>query len=358
MIALLVAGAAVLWVGLRAVGPEAQESREARRAETGREFRGTVLPEPMPKPEFTLTDMYGEPFDFARETAGRLTLVFFGFTNCPDICPVHMANIAAVLKDLPFEVQRQVSVVFISADPERDTPERMQAWLRAFHPSFIGLRGPIEDINDLLGELRLPPVTFGAHDERGNYSVGHAAQILAFTPDGYLRLMYPFGTRQADWAVDLLKLTSWEPPASEPGTAPPRPGQLRPSMAYAPVPVGDGPASLYLTVVNRSSTADTLVSASTWVAGVVEMHRNVQRAGSMMMERVDVAPILPGDSLVMAPGGYHLMLHDLTKTLASGDTFTVDLEFRRGGRVSVKGVVIPYSALERMLSASARQEAH
>ncbi|HSJ23766.1 MAG TPA: SCO family protein [Longimicrobiales bacterium] len=356
--ALLLAGGTVLWVGLRAVGPEAQAQRDARRAMEAREYRGAELPDPMPKPAFTLTDMYGHPFDFVAETDGRLTLLFFGFTNCPDICPVHMANIAAVLKDLPQPVQQQIRVVFISADPDRDTPEKLQQWLGVFHPSFIGLRGSIEEVNDILAELRLPPVVFGEVDERGNYSVGHAAQILAFTPDGYLRLMYPFGTRQADWAVDLLKLTSWEPPAGAPADAPPRPSQLRPSMAYVPVPAGEGPAALYITVASRAAAPDTLVGAHTRVAGRVELHGHAERDGTMIMERLDGVPVQPGDSLRLMPGGYHLMLHDLTHRLAAGDTFTVELEFRRAGRVAARSVVIPYSAVERMLSASERQEGH
>ena len=72
------------------------------------ELRGTVLPEPMPKPAFTLTTTAGAPFDFRAETHGTLTLLFFGYTHCPDICPVHMANIAAVLQKLPPPQARRV----------------------------------------------------------------------------------------------------------------------------------------------------------------------------------------------------------------------------------------------------------
>jgi protein SCO1 len=354
--ALLLAGGVVLWVGLRGVGPEARLAREARAEAQASQFRGALLPEPQPKPAVTLTDMWGQPFDFVKDTEGKLTLLFFGFTYCPDICPVHMANIAAVLKDMPAEVQRQISVVFITADPERDTPERLQQWLGAFHPSFIGLRGEIPEINALLAELKLPPVVFGEKDARGSYSVGHAAQILAFTMDGYLRLMYPFGTRQADWAVDLLKLTSWEPPATEAADAPPRTSQLRPEMAYVPVPAGEGPAALYVTVASRASSVDTLIGASTRVAGSVELHGQVHRDGTVLMQRVAGVAVQPGDSLRLEPGGHHLMLLDLTRTLAAGDTFTVDLQFSRAGRVPARAVVIPYSAVERMLNA--RRDEH
>jgi len=167
---------------------------------------GVVLVDPIPKPDFTLLDTEGQPFPFKERTAGKLTLVFFGYTHCPDVCPVHMANLAAVLNDLPHEMREQIAVVFISADPERDTPERLRQWLDAFDKRFIGLRGSLEDVNAILAELRLAPVMHGEPDEKGNYVVGHPAQILAFTPDGLLRVMYPFGTRQTDWAQDLPRL--------------------------------------------------------------------------------------------------------------------------------------------------------
>jgi cytochrome oxidase Cu insertion factor (SCO1/SenC/PrrC family)/copper(I)-binding protein len=342
---LALAGAALLWIGL------ALKTPRSGLADTGEDtgFRGGVLREPMPKPAFMLQDMHGEPFDFAERTDGRLTLLFFGFTHCPDICPVHLANLAAVLDDLPQAVRRGIQVVFVTGDPERDTPERLQQWLAAFDPGFIGLYGSVDEVNAILADLRLPPLVHGPPDERGNYSVGHPAQILAFTPDGYLRVMYPFGTRQTDWAHDLPKLAAQF--VTEPGEAP-AVSLVRASMAYVPVPASDGPAALYATVRNRARLTDTLVGATTWVAGSVELHRHTGSTGSMMMERVDAVALEPRDSLVLAPGGYHLMLFDLTKPLAAGDTFTVELLFRRSGSVPLQAVVVPYAALERMLPAA------
>jgi protein SCO1 len=349
IISLLLAGAAVLWVGLT-TDVTRMAGGENARAESG--FRGAVLPDPVPKPQFTLADTEGRLFEFARETEGRLTLLFFGFTYCPDICPVHLANIAAVLADLPVEVRRDIRVVFVTGDPERDTPERVRQWLDAFDPNFIGLVGSLAEVNVILEDLRLPPVVYGPRDARGNYSVGHSAHVLAFTPDGYLRVIYPFGTRQVDWAHDLPKLAGHEfgRDADDPG---PVASLLKPGMAYVPVPAAGGPASLYVTIANRAATADTLLGASTRVAGSVELHRSTTTAGAVMMAAVSAAPVEPGDSLRLVPGGYHLMLHDLTGSLAAGDTFTVELRFRRAGRIPVQAVVVPYSALERMLGAAA-----
>lgn len=348
VVALLLAGAAVLWVGLT-TGP----NRLAERfTDDDDGFRGAVLPEPAAKPRFTLLDTEGRPYDFAAETSGRLTLLFFGFTYCPDVCPVHLANIAAVLDDLPLDARRDIRVVFVSADPERDTPERTRQWLDAFDRSFIGLRGSLEEVNAILADLRLAPAVHGQPDARGNYTVGHPAQVLAFTPDGYLRVMYPFGTRQVDWARDLPKLLGREF-VRERGEPEPMPSPLRPGLAYVPAPAGDGPAAVYLSVGNRGPDADTLEGATARVAAIVELHRSVMSGGTMTMEPVAGVGVAAGDTLRLEPGGYHLMLRDLAAPLAPGDTFTVELRFRRGGAVPVQAVVVPYSALERMLGAAA-----
>ena len=105
------------------------------------ELRGWVIDTPVPKPDLTLTDTNGEAFDLRAETEGYLTLVFFGYTYCPDVCPVHMANLGAVFGDLIPEVRDRIKVVFVSTDPERDTPERLRSWLDNFDRSFVGLRG-------------------------------------------------------------------------------------------------------------------------------------------------------------------------------------------------------------------------
>lgn len=174
-------------------------------------YRGWTMPRPQEKVDFTLTDTEGEPFDFRAETEGYLTLLFFGYTYCPDVCPIHMANIGAVLDDFPFEVRNQIKVVFVTTDPERDTPERLRLWLDNFDASFIGLRGGRDEVNEIQIALGLPASVI-EETEGGGYLVGHSARVLAFTKDNLAHVAYPFGTRQADWAHDLPKLVDerWE----------------------------------------------------------------------------------------------------------------------------------------------------
>ncbi len=167
-------------------------------------YAGVELDRPRPKPGFVLRDTAGEPFDFRARTEGRLTLLFFGYTNCPDVCPVHMSNLAAVLQRLPAEISRQVAVVFVTTDPVRDTPERLAEWLGRIDPGFIALTGSPEAIRGAQEAAGVAPaVPDTASAPGGGYAVGHAAQVLAYTPDGLGRFVYPAGTRQKDWAHDI-----------------------------------------------------------------------------------------------------------------------------------------------------------
>ncbi|MFZ5624740.1 MAG: SCO family protein [Gemmatimonadota bacterium] len=184
-------------------------AREDREVSPGG-FVGAELTRPKPKPEFVLTDMQGRPFDFKRETDGHVTLLFFGYTHCPDVCPLHMANIAAVLEKLPTSVTRDVKVVFVTTDPARDTPERLREWLGGFSQAFIGLTGTQAQIDSAQIAAGMPPAVKETPDSTvTDYTVGHSAVVLAYTKDGLLRVLYPFGTRQQDWARDIPKLVAF-----------------------------------------------------------------------------------------------------------------------------------------------------
>jgi protein SCO1 len=175
-------------------------------------WSGTVLPEPArERPAFTLVDTDGQPFDFAAETAGRLTLVFFGYTNCPDVCPVHMATIAQALDrvDVPLDV------VFVTTDPSRDDAERIRSWLGAFDPDFIGLTGELEAIEQAQEAMGTSVAIAEPAEPDGQYLVGHTSGVFVITPDDKVRLVYPFGTRQEDWVNDLPRIAAndqWRSP--------------------------------------------------------------------------------------------------------------------------------------------------
>lgn len=201
----------VLLLGLPGCAPSEPGSRDA--------FAGTPLEAGAVLPAVILPDMDGGDFDLSRDTRGRVTLLFIGYTYCPDVCPVHLANLGAVLRDLPLEVAPEVRTVFVTADPERDTPERLKEWLGALHPDFIGLRGTREEVNALERSLGLPLSVVDPGDGESDYFVGHAGQVLAFDRDGRARLAYPWGIRQRDWRRDLPRMVrgDWPAPATAGG---------------------------------------------------------------------------------------------------------------------------------------------
>lgn len=205
-LAACVAAAALILPGCRMDAPERGAARE-REAETG--FRGRVHEDPAPRPDFVLRDARGGTFDFREETEGYLTLLFFGYTHCPDVCPIHMSSIADVQRDLGAEFGRHTKVVFVTVDPRRDTPERLVSWLGNFDPDFIGLYGDPAEIDSIQVGLGLPPAVV-PDTSAEDYMVGHGSPVVAWPADDRVRVDFPFGTRQEDWRHDLQKLAGMD----------------------------------------------------------------------------------------------------------------------------------------------------
>lgn len=164
------------------------------------ELQGAVVESATPKPSFVLTDTAGEPYDFVERTEGKLTLLYFGYLNCPDICPVHMAQIAEVFDQLP-AVARDAVVVFVSVDPDRDSPEEIRTYLDNFDSRFVGLTGTMAELESAQTAAGIPLARYVGEGE--TYTVDHAGWVIAYAPDGLNHSVYPFGTRQSQWTNDL-----------------------------------------------------------------------------------------------------------------------------------------------------------
>lgn len=173
-------------------------------------YRGGVVTPPLPKPGFVLTDTSGAPFDFRQRTEGYVTLLFFGYTYCPDQCPMHMAMLGAAMKGVPQSVRDQVKLVFVTTDPARDSPQVLRRWLDYFDRSFVGLTGTEAEIASVQNEAGVPPARrTGALN--GNYGVAHANFVIAYTKDNLAHVIYPGGVSKEDWVHDLplLIAESW-----------------------------------------------------------------------------------------------------------------------------------------------------
>ena len=176
-------------------------------------YRGGLVVPPLPKPRFTLTDTSGAPFDFWSNTQGVVTLLFFGYTSCPDECPLHVENVRLGLDKLPASARTRVQMVFVTTDPDRDTPQQLRAWLDRFDKRFIGLTGSEAEVEAAQREAGVPVARKAVRDGRA-YSVGHANFVLAYTRDNLAHVIYPGGVVQQDWAHDLPQLLNetWSGP--------------------------------------------------------------------------------------------------------------------------------------------------
>jgi protein SCO1 len=171
-------------------------------------YHGGLVSPPLPKPKFKLTDTSGSPFDFASKTQGYVTLLFFGYTHCPDICPLQMFTIAKVFKQVPADIVNQFKVVFVTTDPDRDSPQAIRSWLDHFDKRFIGLTGSDAAIEAAQLAANMPPAKKSAVRADGAYEVGHAAFVLVYTKDNLAHVIYPLGVKQEDWAHDLPQLAT------------------------------------------------------------------------------------------------------------------------------------------------------
>lgn len=168
-------------------------------------FRGTVYTEPYPPaPEIELTRDNGTSFRLS-EMRGKIVLLFFGYTSCPDVCPTTMAELKTALDEIGEEDAKNVTVVFVTVDPERDTPQRVQEYVNHFNDEFVGLSGPepeLSQIWDHYGVFR--QVVEGT--SAAGYLVDHTARVTLIDQEGHLRVSYSFETPVEDVVHDLKLL--------------------------------------------------------------------------------------------------------------------------------------------------------
>lgn len=335
-------------------------------------FRGVALSAPIAKPSIKLTDFNGRPYDLVAETRGKVTLLFFGYTHCPDVCPLHMANIAAVLRTMTAEDRARVATVFVTTDPERDTPERMREWLANFDPSFVGLTGTKEELVQAQATLGLAEATREyVNADSANYFVAHAAQVFAFARDGIAYTIYPFGIRQDDWANDLPRLVRDASGAdirrdlaaqAKAGSLNRAPDEASPmsmgglvvTQAVVAEPASQDEAAAYLTIQNDTPQEDTLVAIAADLAVRAEVHETMGEGEMRHMMAVPRLVLRARSETKLAPGGTHVMLMQLRKPLKAGESVTLYLSLARAGALEVRATVVPYSELEKALGPGAQ----
>lgn len=140
-----------------------------------------ILPKSRELPALQLTSTTGEQV-LTQELTGKWSLVFFGYTFCPDICPTTLAELRQLKRLLPEEAQENLQVLMVSVDPNRDTPEQLKLYLQYFDPEFIGLTGVLPDIQTLSNALSIPFIPGDTSKPR--YTVDHSGNLAIISPDG------------------------------------------------------------------------------------------------------------------------------------------------------------------------------
>ncbi|MFE7856097.1 SCO family protein [Streptomyces sp. NPDC057403] len=173
----------------------------------------TVLDQPFEKPDLVLTDTHGRKYDFRKETAGKPTLVYFGYTHCPDVCPTTMSNLAVAKKQLPKAEQDALRVVFVTTDPARDTPAELGKWLKGIDPAFVGLTGDFSTIQAGARTLGISIEPTHKDKKTGKTVSVHGTQVIAFSPKtnaGYV--LYGEDASVDDYTKDLPKIVKGQNP--------------------------------------------------------------------------------------------------------------------------------------------------
>jgi protein SCO1/2 len=164
-------------------------------------FLGTTYAEPYPPaPEFALTRTDGTSFQLS-EMRGRIVLLFFGYTSCPDVCPTTLAELNQAIGQLGKDADK-VQVVFVTVDPERDTPERVQEYVNHFNSNFIGLSGAEEELTKIWNDYGVYREIVEGTSALG-YLVNHTARVTLIDADGSLRISFSFEMPVDDIVHDL-----------------------------------------------------------------------------------------------------------------------------------------------------------
>ena len=165
------------------------------------QLNGVILQANGPVPDFTLTNQEGVATSLS-DFRGDIVMLYFGYTYCPDVCPITLSVLDKAINDLPTRHQDDIQVIMVSVDPERDSPDVLDKYLDYFNPDFVGLTGTVEEV-----ELAASPmgVYFAKRevDSAAGYFVDHTASVAVVDKEGNIRLLYPYETPAEDITADL-----------------------------------------------------------------------------------------------------------------------------------------------------------
>lgn len=188
-VGLLIGG---LWIYRAYIGPPA--------------LRGVAIESPRPAYDFELLGGGDQPVHLSAYR-GKVVALYFGYTFCPDVCPKTLSDLTAALKEIGTQAEN-VQVIFISIDPERDTPDRTDSYAKAFNPTFVGLTGTADDIARVAGAYGVFYQRQDTANSAAGYLMDHSATVLVVDRQGVLRTIWPYDFPREDMVSDMQSLLS------------------------------------------------------------------------------------------------------------------------------------------------------
>jgi len=314
------------------------------------EFATTfILPKPKAIKNASFTDHRGQLFGL-EQMAGKWSILFFGFTNCPDICPTTMQTLKqAKQKVSEAGLWNDYQVVMVSVDPERDSIEKLSKYVPYFDPEFIGLTGNVKSTAEFAKQLGILFVKRETPDN-SSYEVDHSASLILINPNGDMAGVISAPHHVDEISSDLIKLaeytqttddkyTKQSPPAaalekvdarlSEPGSD----NQREPLAALTidnawirPAPPGASAMAAYMDIANNSDNDIRITTAKSSAFGEVMIHStDINSDGVASMNHLDSLRIPANSRVALSPLATHIMLMQPKKPLSEGETTDITL---------------------------------
>ena len=167
-------------------------------------YHGAELPTPYTMPDVTLTATDDEPFNLITDTGHEVTLFFYGYTNCPDVCQLVMSDLTRAISQLSDDVRERTQLVFVTTDPARDTTSVLRDYLDRYDPDYVGLTGELRNITRAAKAMGVP-ITGMRTLPSGGYEVGHGAQVIGFRGD-QAPVIWTEGTPVEDLTAGITEL--------------------------------------------------------------------------------------------------------------------------------------------------------
>lgn len=252
---------------------------------------------------------------------GKVSILYFGYTFCPDICPTSLSRISMAYNSLDEAQKQQIQPIFVSLDPERDTKEKLVAYLDYFLPGFVGLTGTPEEIAEVARKYNISYRKTEVENGMG-YVVDHSSIYFIIGRDGelYSHLLHDVTPDEIAEALKESLLVDWTPSTGVDVSEP---------LLRATIP-GLEITAAYMKLENTTNMDKVLLGVSSDIAQKIEIHEHSMSDGMMKMRQVHQLKIPGNGRIEFQPGGYHLMFLGLKQRLNPGDKALVTLSYQDG----------------------------